>query len=261
MIKLLANMKRNIKGGYSYLDEEIIIKKYLSLLPHSNKYCVDIAAADGIFSSNTYSLFKNGWNGIAVEFDSSNFSTLSKLYEKFVYVNLVKTKVTPENVNLILKACECPNDLAFLNLDIDSYEYFVLEKILSEYRPRLICTEINEGIPPPISFTVKYDNENLCAGHFFGQSISQCYKLCKIFSYDIVELHYNNLFIIPHEINKHADLSPEDDFLRGYKDRIDRKKKFPWNADMEILLSLSRDEGIKFLNTKFEQYKGKYILD
>jgi hypothetical protein len=261
LIKLVAMVKCNLKGRYSFLDEETIIKKYLDLLPLSNKFCVDIAAADGINSSNTYSLYKNGWDGIAVELDPNNFSILSKLYIKFLGVNLIKTKVTPENVIFILKACKCPNDFSFLNLDIDSYDYFVLEQILSEFRPSLICLEINEIIPPPISFTVKYDIENFCEEHFFGQSISKCYELCKRFNYDIVELYYNNLFIIPHEINKQEALSPEDAYRDGYKDKIDRKKKFPWNKDMEIILDLSKNDGIKLLNSKFKKYDGKYIIE
>jgi hypothetical protein len=261
LIKLGAMVKRNLKGRYSFLDEETIIKKYLDLLPLSNNFCVDIAAADGINSSNTYFLYENGWSGIAVELDPINFSILSNLYIKFVGVNLVKTKVTPENVIFILKACECPNDFSFLNLDIDSYDHFVLEQILFEFRPSLICLEINESIPPPISFTVKYDIENFCEGHFFGQSISKCYELCQKFNYDIVELYYNNLFIVPHEINKQDALSPEDAYRNGYKGKIDRKEIFPWNKDMEIILNLSKDDGIKFLDTKFKKYKGKYIIE
>ena len=51
---------------------------------------------------------------------------------------------------------------------------------LSDYRPRLICSEINEKIPPPIKFTVKYSPNHYWQGdHFYGQSISQLYKLCK----------------------------------------------------------------------------------
>jgi len=261
LIKIVAVIKHSLKDGYSFLDEERVIKKYLDLLPLSNRFCVDIAAADGINSSNTYALYKNGWDGIAVELDTNNFYILSKLYMKFSGVNLIKTKVTPENVNFILKACNCPNDFAFLNLDIDSYDHFVLEKILSEFRPCLICLEINESIPPPISFTVKYDIETVCEGHFFGQSISKCYELCKRFNYDIVELCYNNLFIIPHEINKQNALSPEDAYRNGYKEKIDRKEKFPANKDMEIILYQSKDDGIKFLNAKFEKYKGKYIIE
>ena len=257
----LVTLRKPGKGSYSHLDEEAIIKRYLDSLPVANKFCVDIAASDGITMSNTYSLYKNGWDGIAVEFDPVKFAALSGLYKTFGGVHLVRTKVIPNNVVSILKACQCPADFAFLNFDIDSYDYFVLERLLAEFRPRLLCVELNEKIPPPISFTVLYDPQHWWAGdHFFGQSIAQCSTLCKKYNYDIAELHYNNLFLLPHEINKQGALSPEEAYRIGYKDKPDRKEKFPWNADMEDLLNLSKDDGIKFLNDKFEKYKGKYTI-
>ncbi|MFA6918687.1 MAG: hypothetical protein WC244_01050 [Patescibacteria group bacterium] len=140
------------KTTHSAFDEEIIIKKYLDNLPLENNYCVDIAASDGITMSNTYSFFKNTWQGMAVEYNPIKFAELANSYRKFSNVSLLKVKVIPENILSVLGACLCPKDFAFLSFDIDSYDYFVLEKLLSEFRPRLICTEINENIPPPYKF-------------------------------------------------------------------------------------------------------------
>lgn len=133
---------------FSNLDEEKIIEKYLDSLPIKNKFCVDIAVSDGITMSNTLFLFEKQWDGIAVEFDSEKFSKLANLYKKFPGVSLVKTKVVPENIIFLLKSCLCPREFSFLSFDIDSYDFFVLEQLLSEFRPLLICVEINEKIPP-----------------------------------------------------------------------------------------------------------------
>lgn len=247
---------------FSNLDEEKIIEKYLSSLPISNKFCVDIAASDGITMSNTLFLFKKGWNGIAVEFDSVKFSKLASLYEKFSEANLVKTKVTPENVIPLLKGCLCPRDFAFLNFDIDSYDFFVLDQLLTEFRPLLICVEINEKVPPPILFSVKYSPEHVWnEDHFYGQSISKCHELCMKHGYGIAELHYNNLFLIPREIKGYDFLMPEQAYDSGYKNKKDRREKFPWNSDMEEILDMSKTEAIEFLKKKFEKYNGKYILE
>lgn len=249
-------------NGFSFLDEEKIIGKYLDSLPIEKKYCVDIAASDGISMSNTLFLFEKQWDGIAVECDPDRFSSLANLYKKFKNVNLVKTRVIPENVVFLLKSCLCPKNFPFLNFDIDGYDFFVLDKLLAQFRPLLMCIEINEKIPPPISFTVKYDpNFMWDESHFYGQSISKCYELCKKYRYDIVELYYNNLFLIPSEINKHGQLSPEQAYGIGYKNKKDRKEKFPWNSDMEELLTMSKEKAIEFLKCKFEKYDGKYILE
>jgi hypothetical protein len=170
--------------------------------------------------------------------------------------------VTPDNVVHILKSCSVPDQFAFLNLDIDGYDYYVLDQLLSQYRPMLISAEINEKIPPPIKFTVKYDPEYQYDGdHFFGQSLSQLLELCKHHQYSIVEVYYNNALLIPTELNPHATLTPESAYISGYKDRKERKIKFPWNADVEVLLQLSPPDGVQFVNKLFEKYKGKYICE
>jgi len=156
----------------------------------------------------------------------------------------------------------CPRDFALLNLDIDGYDFFVLDELLSDFRPSLICVEINENIPPPVQFTVKYDTNHVWVGdHFHGQSISKCYELCKKYDYEIVELHYNNLFIMPRELNQFGALSPEQAYDSGYKNRIDRREKFPWNSDMEDVLIMGREEAIQFLREKFRKYDGKFIVE
>ena len=114
-----------VKGkNYSNLDEQALVKNYLSSINIGNKFCVDIAASDGIEKSNTYSLYKDGWGGLAVEFDSAKFSSMSNSYVEFRDVKLAKCMVTPLNVQFLLSAYETPNDFDFLNLDIDGYDYF-----------------------------------------------------------------------------------------------------------------------------------------
>ena len=102
----------------------------------------------------------------------------------------------PQNVVSILEAARCPRQFAFLSLDIDSYDHYLLDRILGAFRPGLICVEINETVPPPLKFTVSFHEDQQWAGdHFQGQSISKCHELCVRYGYAIVELHYNNLFL------------------------------------------------------------------
>ena len=246
--------------GFS--DEESTIRRYLASLPLTNKYCVDIGAQDGVSGSQTVALFKNGWTGAAVEGDPAMFAVLSTLYRELSGVSLVRTMVFPENVVSVLRSCFCPNDFSFLSLDVDGYDYFLLEQILGSFRPPLVCVEINETIPPPLLFTVKFDPRHSWLGdHFQGQSICKCFELCVRHRYDIVELQYNNLFIVPREINPFPALKPEEAYDAGYRNRPDRTEKFPWNVDMESVLTMSRLGAIDFLNDKFAKYAGKYLIE
>ena len=246
---------------YSHLDEQSIICNYLKRIDSKNKHCVDIGASDGISMSNTFALFRAGWQGLAVECDSEKFSKLALIYKKLTHVNLSRCKITPDNVVDLLKANSVPVDFGFLNLDIDGYDYFILKEILKSFRPSLLCIEINEKIPPPLKFTVKYNSDYIWAtDHFYGQSISQLYELTSKHNYDLVKLHYNNAFLIPKEINFSHSLTPKEAYEKGYLRQLDRKKKFPWNNNVENLLYLSPTEALEFVNKYFEKYRGKYIL-
>ncbi len=246
---------------YSMFDEQSIIHGYLKLnaVDLESRYCVDIAASDGIDMSNTYSLYKNGWRGLAVEFDARKFESLARSYVNFPNVNLAKCMVTPLNILSLLSANEIPDRFDFLSLDIDGYDYFVLEQILGRYRPKLICAEINEKIPPPIKFTVKWNPSYAWAeDHFYGQSISQLHMLATKHQYALVELHYANAFLIPLEYSLKSSLTPEEAYQSGYLGKSDRKEKFPWNDNMEELLHMKPDDALVFINRFFGKYKGMF---
>jgi hypothetical protein len=265
--KLLKFLQRSyfFAKNKGYSEEETIIYNYLNEFNIDSKYrfAVDIASQDGILGSQTLHLFKKKWNGIALEVDGYFFSVLASFYKNFSGVTLIKTKVTPFNILNILNVANCPQNFGFLSLDIDSFDYFILDEILKNYRPQLVCVEINENIPPPIKFTVKYDvdfNWDGLDSHFQGQSIEMVNELCLIHNYKIIELHYNNLFIIPIENEKYPSITPKEAFDSGYLYKSKRKKYFPWNRDMEEIFSLTIDNQIDFLNRKFSNYTDKYIL-
>lgn len=244
---------------YSHLDEERIIDNYLNIITLENQYCVDIAASDGITMSNTYFLLKRGWSGLAVECDSAKFVDLATHYNTFNRVNISKCMVTPENVISLLMAHQVPQKFGFFNLDIDGYDYFVLDQVLSAFRPSIICVEINEKIPPPIKFTVKWNPSYVWANdHFYGQSICQLNILCEKYKYALVELHYNNAFLIPQEISPLPSLTPEEAYRKGYFERPDRKEKFPWNLDVEEVHNLPTDAALDYINKFFDKYKDKF---
>ena len=252
---MIIDRIRNIigkKNGFSNLGEEEAIQRYLGQLDHK-KVAVDIAANDGIFMSNTYGLYQSGYAGLAVECDSKNFASLARSYKKFDQVLLSKAYVYPDNVIALLDAYEIPEDFGFLSFDIDGYDYFVLHELLKKYRPTLICAEINEKIPTPIKFTVKYDRNYVWGvNHFFGQSLSQLYLLCEKYNYDLVELYYNNAFLVPKEKNsKLPSLHPEEAYREGYKNKCDRQTKFPYNKDVDALLDMKPVEALQYINRYF----------
>jgi hypothetical protein len=252
--------KFNQQSKFSSLDEERIISEILDNISIKHKFFVDIGAANGVSWSNTCLLAVKGWEGLSVEYNSESFAELAEEYKTFSGVNLSRCMVTPENVVTLLKANQVPQEFGVLSLDIDSYDYYVLEQILNCYRPSIICTEINERIPPPIKFTIKWNpnyvgNTDFC----YGQSISQLNVLASKHDYGIVDLEFNNAFLVPKQISRMPSLSPEEVYKKGFLERPDRKEKFPWGRDMEEIHSLSPEEALNFIKKTFDKYEDEFI--
>jgi hypothetical protein len=248
-------------GDYAALGEGELTRSLLDLLGITTGVAVDVAACDGVTKSNTRALYDAGWTGLAVEGDPQRFASLARAYRDLPRVGLARVWVTPNNIVELLRGASVPQSFEFLSLDLDSYDHFVLAALLDEFRPQLICAEINEKLPPPLRFTVSFDPEHVWRqDHFYGQSISKLHELAEHRGYSLVSLHYNNAFLVPEEAGLPA-LAPEDAYRKGYLDRPDRREVFPWNADMEPLLTLPRDEQLAFVRQTFAAYEGKYELD
>ena len=250
------------RDGFSNGNEDRILAKYIAdLLPQDhNRTAVDIGAGDGIRWSNTYALFLNGWRGLGIEFDSRKFVNLAQAYKYFQKVFACRNRATPDNIVSLLSSYEIEKDFSVLSLDIDGNDYWVLRAILSEFRPQLVVTEINEKIPPPIRFVVKYNPDFQLRHHFFGYSISMLADLCEEFGYVILELEYNNAFLAPKELAGERGVDAEAAYRSGYLDRPDRKEKFSLNFDMETIYSLSDKQALEFLKNFYSEFEGEFHL-
>jgi hypothetical protein len=109
----------------------------------SDLFFLDIGASDGILNSNTYHLLEHKWSGLMVEGNYEKFRVLNKSL-RHSNVKSINEFVFSSNIIDVLNASGCPKAFDFLSLDIDSFEYSVLNKILMHFKPYLICVEINE---------------------------------------------------------------------------------------------------------------------
>ncbi|HEY0098979.1 MAG TPA: hypothetical protein VGB76_08495 [Pyrinomonadaceae bacterium] len=250
------------KGRFSNFGEEQILQKYIAqLLPAgASRTAVDIGAGDGVKGSNTYALFSNGWRGVGFEGSNRKVCKLAGAYKYYPQVSAANCVVTPENVVPLLEAYNIEREFGVLSLDIDSYDYWVLDALLAEFRPRIVVTEINEKIPPPIRFVVNYDPEFQMTHHFFGYSIASLSELAARHNYAILEVEYNNAFLAPLELPGIVARDAALAYREGYAHRPDRREKFRANANMEILHTLSPSDAVKFLDEFYAQHRGKYEL-
>jgi hypothetical protein len=250
------------RGKFSNFDEERILRSYIDAMlpPGHSRVAVDLGAGDGVKGSNTYALFSAGWTGLGVECTARKALRLAATYRPFDGVTACRSRVTPANAVPLLLEHGIEKEFGVLSLDIDSYDYLVLDELLAHFRPRIVVTEINEKIPPPVRFFVKYDPHFTLRHHFYGYSIQSLADLCAKHDYAIMSLEYNNAFLAPRELYGAQGQSVESIYREGYVERPDRRKKFPSNHDVDVLHSLSPAAALDFIDRFFAKHRGKYEL-
>ena len=260
--KLDRISKKNI--DFSGHGETQAVKQYLKNDSLDFNYFVDIGASDGVSSSSTLEFAKMpNWHGLSIEYDDNKFSKLQYVYRKYKNISLANKKVTPDSIVDILLDYEVPKNFSFLNIDIDSYDLEVSKSLFQlGYRPDIVSIEINEKIPPPIYFNVKYDQEHFWHGdHFFGCSLTAAVEEFSKFNYLLAEFRLNNAIFV--NLIKFPELTPKNAsnaYEEGYKSIKNRKELFKYNHDVEILHELNNDEKIVFINNLFKKYKNMYEL-
>lgn len=258
----LQKVKYSLRGRFSHANEQRILASYIEKLTPKDwpRTVVDIGAGNGVRWSNSYALLSSGWKALGIEADPQKYVLLEKAYSKFPQAQASNALADPENIGALLRQFGIEKDFGVLCLDIDGNDYWVLDAILNDFRPGLVVTEINENIPPPLRFVVKFDPNFRLRYHFYGYSIAALEDLCDKHKYGILELEYNNAFLAPAELGAGHFHNAETAYRRGYFDRPERKQRFAANLDMEAVHSLGREEGIRFLHEFYAADAGKYYL-
>ena len=261
-LKLDLISRKNI--DFSGHGETQAVKNFLDNSSSQVNYYVDIGASDGVSSSSTLEFAKNdNWSGLSIEFDNKKFSKLKFVYRKYRNITLANTKVTPNSIVGLFEQHSVPNNLTFINIDIDSYDLDVISTILQEgYKPDIVSIEINEKIPPPIYFKVIFDENHYWKGdHFYGCSINAAKIEFSKFDYKLADFKMNNaVFVNSRVFPMTKDLDATSAYDSGYRNVPNRKSLFKYNHDVEDLLTLENNEKIKFINNLYSDYKNMYVL-
>jgi len=234
-----------------------ILSQVLNL---NTKYFVDMGASDSQSESQTEILLNYGWNGLMLEGNTANYNGLSQRMKSFNHmVKVLNCKITPDNILDVLRENNTPDEF-YMSLDIDGYDYYILEKVLSKYKPQLIISEINEKIPPPIKFSVSYREDFWWkVDDFYGYSLSMLENLLNIYNYKIDSLQYNNVILVPGK----QEVDFLDIYNEGYFNKPGRTTKFFYNKKYDELYTLPENKRIEYIIDKFDfdKYKGQYIIE
>ena len=124
---------------------------------------------------------------------------------------------------------------------------------MEKITPTIILAEINEKIPPPIKFAVKYDpNYSWDFSHFYGMSLAKLCELLEKHGYDLINLVFNNAYAVRRDKNPDLKvLSAEEAYNIFYKN-AGWEEHFPYNKNMGSLLEMTPEEGIGFVREFFK---------
>lgn len=220
----------------------------LSNLKNENKtnYLIDIGAQVG--PGPIFHLLRNPFfKGLCIEGAPAMYNQLIQNLPN-PQVDKHLGFITPVNCLEIFESYNVPESPDILKIDIDGYDLSVLRVLLTKYKPKIIIAEINEKIPPPIHFEVKYnENYGWDTSHFFGFSLQAGHNVLSKLGYTIIKLFEgNNLVAInPNEFTKLPNRFPSINELYQNEYVLQYKNNFPWNADINHWLTISNVDDLK----------------
>lgn len=186
-IKEIKNQPQKIK--YSQNGEEYLLKYIFDNIGSTNKQFVDLGAWDGFHLSNTRIFTEMGWKGLLV--DGKEFPGV---FQSFITVENILDTLDEHNIE---------HEFDLLSIDIDGNDYWILNEILQEFKPRVIVSEFNSEHPPMESKTIEYipDFDFHPPTDYYGYTFGAGQKLAEKFGYTIIWQQSNmNLFYLRNDL-------------------------------------------------------------
>ena len=129
-------------SGQSQGGQEARLHQIFATIGVLNKSYVEFGY-QGRSTSNTFALWKEGWNGLLLDGDP-RWASKSDGGE----TNLHRVKVTSRSIVRLFRRYDVPLKVDYVSIDIDSFDLWVLRALLgSEYRPRVLTVEYNSNFP------------------------------------------------------------------------------------------------------------------
>lgn len=209
-------------------NEDGIIEFIFSKIPN-NKYFVEIGFE--YYEFNSLNLIKNGWEGKLIDTSLEDSLALEKnLKINFPNskVKIITTKVDKKNINDLLSQEDSNKKIDFFSLDIDSYDYWILER-MNLSKVSVLCCEYNHWLGREKKLTIAYDeNFEFLDNGIWGASLAALVDLLrkKNFSLIAVESSGTNAFFVKNDLAKNFEvLTPEKSFKSVGRFYDQNKKK------------------------------------
>ncbi len=205
-------------SGFSQNGEDGILDVLRKNLKNSNRYFIEIGAADGIENNSGWLLVAEKYNGMLIEGNAHLVERARRTVVGYsIGAEIHNMFVTTESVR-DLKTMAMHQDPDVFSLDIDGNDYYIAQAILKAgFRPKIFVVEYNSVYGPERSITIEYQTTFVFTqAHpthlYYGVSIAGWRKFFERYGYRFVTVDRNGVngfFVDP----EHFDAS----FLEGIK--------------------------------------------
>ena len=185
----LSNSEMKI---YSQYKEDGVIIKLMGLVNKTQKgFYVEFGTENGNECNSRNLREKFNWTGLLMD----------SLHENLT-VNLHKETITHSNILDLFVKYNVTDNIDLLSEDTDYADYWILEKILTKYHPKVVVHEVNQQLP---EFCVTVPKPDLLIyweerSTFHGGNVCAFFCLAKRFNYTMVYCNGINCFWIRNDI-------------------------------------------------------------
>ncbi|GGA33346.1 hypothetical protein [Dyella nitratireducens] len=147
-------------SGFSQNGEDGIIDVLRSQLKHSNRYVVEIGAAEGTENNSSWLLTIAGYEGLMIEGDPRQSARARRSVGCYaIGSQFVSMFVTLGTVDAIMEKVVFRDPDVF-SLDIDGNDWHIANALFAqEFRPKIVSVEYNSAFGPERSVTSKYRDD------------------------------------------------------------------------------------------------------
>jgi hypothetical protein len=193
-------------SGFSQNGEDGILDVLRRQLIRSNRYFIEIGAADGMQNNSSWLVVAEQYNGLMIEGNLRLTERAERMLSNHsIGLACLNMFVGRKNIHE-LKSLALHSDPDVFSLDIDGIDYYIAKAIMDGgFRPKIFVVEYNSAYGATRSMTISYqDGFEFKKAHstnlYYGVSIAAWRKLFEHYGYRFVTVDrqgVNAFFVDP----------------------------------------------------------------